>query len=138
VPGAGCRLAGPLKAAGFGWIPSYVSRQLLSVSFSPPSQREQTGMRPIESDDWGAATRTQSRTSLFRVSGVKAGFKWLGHNLRAVLLQEPSRELRSQVNDSIDDHSYMGFDGDGVGSMICHDFVHIWEWLAGKATCFCE
>jgi hypothetical protein len=50
------------------------------------------------------------------------------------LQQEPIRELRSQFNDSIDDHSYMGFDRNRVCFMILYDFVHIGQWLAGKAA----
>jgi hypothetical protein len=55
-----------------------------------------------------------------------------------VLLQEPIRELRSQLNDAIDDRSYMGFDRNGVGSMIPNDFVHIGKWLGGKAASLCK
>lgn len=54
------------------------------------------------------------------------------------LQQQPIRQLRSQFNDSIDDHSYMGFDRSGVGFMIPDEFFHIGKWLAGKSTCLCE
>ena len=51
---------------------------------------------------------------------------------------EPVRELRSQFNDSVDDHSNMSVHRDGVGFMIPDGFVHTGKRLAGNAACLRE
>jgi len=56
----------------------------------------------------------------------------------AFLQLEPARELRGQFNDSVDDHSYMSIDCDGVRFMILDRFFHIGKRLVANATRLCE